>query len=180
MQSEHELPMILLVDDDLDFCRVMARAFARRGYAVRVAENAVTAYEVAQQQPPEYAVIDLSLPGESGLALIPRLKALDAETRIVVLTGFASVETAVEAIKLGATHYLAKPADVDDIVAALHRSDGDPHLPIHSPLPTVNRVEWEHLQKALLANGGNISATARQLRMHRRTLQRKLVKRPVE
>lgn len=172
------LPSLLLVDDDIDFCSVMARALTRRGYDVRVAHNVAQAIEIAGNDPPEYAVIDLNMPGDSGLALIPKFKTLDANTKIVVLTGYASVATAVEAIKLGATHYVSKPAGVNDIIAAFDRKAGDTQMPIEERPPTVDRLEWEHIQKVLRENDGNISETARQLRMHRRTLQRKLTKRP--
>lgn len=172
------LPSLLLVDDDIDFCSVMARALTRRGYDVRVAHNVAQAIEMAGIDSPEYAVIDLNMPGDSGLALIPQIKALDANTQIVVLTGYASVATAVEAIKLGATHYVSKPAGVNDIVAAFDRKTGDTQVPIEERPLTVDRLEWEHIQKVLRENDGNISETARQLRMHRRTLQRKLTKRP--
>ncbi len=119
------------------------------------------------------------MPGQSGLALVSRLKALDARTRIVVLTGYASITTAVEAIKLGATYYLSKPADADDIVAAFHRESGDESAPISEKPLSVNRLEWEHIHRVLTENHGNVSATARAMGMHRRTLQRKLNKRPV-
>ena len=172
------LPSLLLIDDDVDFCSVMARALTRRGYDVRVAHNVPQAVEYATQDSPEYAVIDLNMPGASGLALIPHLKSLDANTQIVVLTGYASVATAVEAIKLGAIHYVSKPASVNDVIAAFDRTTGNVEIPIEGLPPTVNRLEWEHIQKVLHENDGNISETARQLRMHRRTLQRKLGKRP--
>jgi two-component system response regulator RegA len=132
----------------------------------------------AERESPEYAVIDLRMPGPSGLELVKKLKALDPHTRIVVLTGYASIATAVEAIKLGATHYLAKPADADEIVAAFSRDSGDAAAPVTAkPLP-LSRLEWEHIQKVLAECDGNISETARRLGMHRRTLQRKLAKRP--
>jgi two-component system response regulator RegA len=127
---------------------------------------------------PHCVVIDLKMPGDSGLTLIPRLRALSQSMRIVVLTGYASVATAVEAIKLGATHYLAKPVDADQVVAAFARQTGDPRQPISGQPLSVERLEWEHIQRVLTENGGNISATARRLNMHRRTLQRKLSKRP--
>ena len=118
------------------------------------------------------------MPGDSGLTLIPRLKSLFQPMRIVVLTGYASVTTAVEAIKLGATHYLAKPVDADQVVAAFGRAAGDPKEPVAEHPLSVERLEWEHIQRVLSENSGNISATARNLNMHRRTLQRKLAKRP--
>jgi len=124
-------------------------------------------------------VVDLRLGDASGLGLIEALHALDPRTRIVMLTGYASIATAVEAIKLGATHYLTKPADPDEIIAALGRTSGDADIPVAAHPPSVERLEWEHIQKVLNQHQGNISATARALKMHRRTLQRKLAKRPV-
>lgn len=173
-----ELPSLLLVDDDLIFCEVLSRALQKRGYAVSVAHDVDTAMVVAKQSPPEYAVVDLNMPGPSGLVLVKALTELDRETCIVVLTGYASIATAVEAIKLGATHYLAKPADADEIVAALYKESGDSSLPITANPLSVSRLEWEHIQKVLAENNNNISATARALKMHRRTLQRKLMKKP--
>jgi two-component system response regulator RegA len=126
----------------------------------------------------KYAVVDLKMPGPSGLVLVKRLKELDAATRIVMLTGYASIATAVEAVKLGATHYLAKPADADEIVAAFHKSEGDEAAPLSSTPLSVERLEWEHIQRVMAEYEGNISATARALNMHRRTLQRKLAKYP--
>lgn len=169
---------LLLVDDDQTFRQVLARALQRRGFVVTSARDAASALQLAAENSPEYALVDLNMPGESGLALIAKLKALDEHTRIVVLTGYASIATAVEAIKLGATHYLAKPADADEIVAAFGLVAGDSAAPISGKPANLNRLEWEHIQKVLLENDGNISATARVLSMHRRTLQRKLAKRP--
>lgn len=170
---------LLVVEDDPTFGRVLGRALERRGFRVRVAAGADEALALSRAAPPVYAVVDLSLPESSGLALIPLLKHVSPSVRIVVLTGYASVATAIEAIKLGAVHYLAKPADADEVVAALHRDDGDAQLQVERRPPSVNRLEWEHIQRVLLEHGGNVSATARALGMHRRTLQRKLTKRPV-
>lgn len=170
---------LLLVDDDTVFCRVLGQALTRRGFAVATAHGGSAALQSAQAEPPEYAVVDLNLAGDSGLILIPDLLKLDPATRIVVLTGYASIATAVEAIKLGAVNYLAKPADADQVVAAFTAVEGDLTAPINSRPLSINRLEWEHIQRVLRDNGGNISATARQLGMHRRTLQRKLAKRPV-
>lgn len=178
MNTEPERASLLLVDDDLTFCEVLARALEKRGFVVSTAHDVVTACALAAENPPEYAVVDLKMSGPSGLVLIQRLKELDAETRIVMLTGYASIATAVEAIKLGATHYLAKPADADEIVAALLRDEGNPDFPVSGTPPSVERLQWEHIQKVLKENDDNISATARALKMHRRTLQRKLGKRP--
>ena len=173
-----ELPSLLLVDDDVTFCDVLSRALTKRGYDVTVAHDVDAAIAIAEASPPEYAVVDLKMPGPSGLLLVKALKDLDLETRIVVLTGYASIATAVEAMKLGAIHYLAKPADADEIANALNKDEGDPFMPINTDPLSVNRLEWEHIQKVLADNDGNISATARALKMHRRTLQRKLMKKP--
>jgi len=170
---------LLLVDDDATFCRVMGLALSRRGFAVVTARDSATAIRLAAADPPEYAVVDLNLAGDSGLMLIPELLALEPATRIVVLTGYASIATAVAAIKLGAVNYLPKPADADQVVAAFTATMGDPAVPVSARPLSVNRLEWEHIQRVLRDNDGNISATARQLGMHRRTLQRKLAKRPV-
>lgn len=176
----NSLPSLLVVDDDVTFCKVLSGALEKRGYAVRSATNVADAYEIAREEPPEFVVLDLKMPGESGLALVQRLKILDRHTRIVILTGYASVATAVEAIKLGATHYLTKPADADEIVHAFWQDDGKADVPIGDQRPSVDRVEWEYIQQVLNDCNGNISATARMLGMHRRTLQRKLQKRPVK
>jgi two-component system, response regulator RegA len=169
---------LLLVDDDPTFCRVLSLALHRRGFTVTTARDGATALQAARRDPPEYAVVDLNLAGDSGLSLIPELLTLDPATRIVVLTGYASIATAVEAIKLGAVNYLTKPADADQVATALAASPGDLAAPLSAQPLSVGRLEWEHIQRVLRDNGGNISATARQLGMHRRTLQRKLGKRP--
>jgi len=173
-------PRLLVVDDDQTFGQVLGRALERRGFCVQIATDIPGALARAAEAPPQYAVLDLSLPESSGLALIAQLKHLDPGVRIVVLTGYASVATAVEAIKLGAVHYLAKPANADDVVASLGRVAGNPEIEVAQQPPSVSRVEWEHIQRVLAEHGGNVSATARALRMHRRTLQRKLVKRPAQ
>jgi len=172
-------PRLLLVDDDEIFCEVLGEALSRRGFRVSIAHDLESATRLARQDDPEYAVVDLRIGSESGLELVKRLSALEERVRMVILTGFASVATAVEAIKLGAVHYLTKPADADEIVAALHMDQGDPSAPLSEKPLSVKRLEWEHLQKVLLAHDGNISAAARALNMHRRTLQRKLAKHPV-
>jgi len=175
-----ELPTLLLTDDDEIFCSVLASALERRDFAVQVAHNVEEAIALVGDSAPEYAVVDLNMPGDSGLHLVEHLYRLDNHTRIVVLTGFASVATAVEAIKLGAVHYLAKPADADDVVAALGRDTGDSAAEVSELPMSTKRLEWEHIQKVLMECEGNISATARKLGMHRRTLQRKLAKRPTK
>lgn len=172
-----EEPSLLLVDDDVTFCQVLSRALEKRGYAVSVTHNVEQALPLAAASPPEFAVVDLKMGGASGLVLIQSLHELDPATRIVVLTGYASIATAVEAIKLGATQYLSKPANADEIVAAFgHSATTD--LPLNVQPASVNRLEWEHIQRVLQEHQGNISATARALNMHRRTLQRKLGKVP--
>ena len=179
--AEDERSTLLLVDDDDAFRRVLARALGRRGYAVRSAANVDAALAMAQIQPPEYAVVDLKMPGDSGLVLIEKLIELDPNTRIVMLTGYASIATAIEAIKLGALHYLSKPCDADEVVAALGKSmAGDATLAVSDSPISVDRLEWEHIQRVLAEHQGNVSSTARALKMHRRTLQRKLSKRPAK
>ncbi|MBA4143431.1 MAG: response regulator transcription factor [Nitrosospira sp.] len=173
-------PTLLIVDDDLTFCTVLANAMAKRGFNVSSAHTVEQALESAEACTPEYAVIDLRLPGVSGLTLVEKLKLLDPGTRIVMLTGYASIATAVEAIKLGATHYLAKPVDVDEIMIAFERITGDADVKISAHPLSVGRLEWEYIQRVLNENKGNVSVTARILNMHRRTLQRKLTKYPAK
>lgn len=174
----NDCPTILIVDDDTTFAEVLGEAFEMRGFEVRVAYNVFEGVQLAAEDSPEYAVVDLKMPGASGLELVKQLHAIDHHTRVVVLTGYASIATAVEAIKLGAIHYLAKPADADEILAALHRDQGDSQIEIIPNPLSVARLEWEYIQRILNECQGNVSATARQLGMHRRTLQRKLMKRP--
>ncbi len=175
-----EQPRLLLVDDDTTFCMVLQQALEKRQFDVFVAHDLESGIKIAEEVEPEYAVIDLRIGHESGLSLVKRLVELDDNTRILILTGYASIATAVEAIKLGAIHYLTKPADADEIVAALHKDEGDANVGIKEKPLSVKRLEWEHLQKVLIKHEGNISAAARALGMHRRTLQRKLEKRPVK
>jgi two-component system response regulator RegA len=175
--NQAEKPSLLLVDDDATFRTVLSRALDKRGFAVTTADSVEKALPLATVNPPEYAVLDLKMDGASGLVLVQKLHELDPATRIVMLTGYASIATAVEAIKLGATQYLSKPANADEIVAAFgHNARTDAQVEAHPA--TVERLEWEHIQRVLHENGDNISATARTLNMHRRTLQRKLLKRP--
>jgi len=175
-----DAPTLLVIDDDPQFNRVLARALAARGYAVSKALDIDEARRLAEECRPAYAVLDLNIAGESGLALIAPLLAANPACRIVVLTGYASIATAVEAIKLGAAHYLAKPTDVDAILAAFDTQAAPTPIAVASSPLSVNRLEWEHIQRVLHEHEGNISATARALNMHRRTLQRKLMKRPVK
>lgn len=170
-------PKLLLVDDDAVLCAALARGFAARGFRVSIAGDREEAESLLASETFAYAVIDLRLPAAEGLALVSALHARTPAARIVVLTGYSSVPTAVEAIKRGATYFLAKPATVGEIVAAFNHVAGDT-----SPIPdkpmSLPRLEWEHIQRVLHDNDGNISAAARALSMHRRTLQRKLAKRP--
>lgn len=177
-QSCEETASLLLVDDDETFCKVLSAALENRGFCVCVTHSVEQAIPLARANPPEFAVIDLKMGGAPGLVLVKALHELDPNTRIVVLTGYASIATAVEAIKLGATQYLAKPANADEIVAAFgHTADSD--APIKAQPTQIENLEWEHIQRVLHEHGDNISATARALNMHRRTLQRKLAKPPV-
>ena len=173
---------ILIVDDDPAFNAVLTRAFTRRGLDAHGALSAAEALAAAQEHPPARVVLDLNLGGASGLALIRPLLDANPACRIVVLTGYASITTAVDAIKLGAVQYLAKPVEVEAVLAAFaERSPAaDATAAVeHTPL-SVDRLEWEHIQRVLREHDGNISATARALNMHRRTLQRKLMKRPAK
>lgn len=174
-----ELPHLLLVDDDPTFTRVMARAMDRRGLRVSVAGSAEEGLAIAEQDTPDYAVLDLKMGGDSGLVLLPKLLELDAEMRVVILTGYSSIATAVEAIKRGACNYLCKPADADDVLTALLSEHANLETLVPENPMSVDRLQWEHIQRVLSEHEGNISATARALGMHRRTLQRKLQKRPV-
>ncbi len=178
--QEIEKPQLLLVDDDETFCSVLQPALEKRNFQVSTAHDIKTGIELAEQTEPEYAVIDLRIGHDSGLEMVKKLISLDSNTQIVILTGFASIATAVEAIKLGAIHYLTKPAHADEIVNALYKNEGDSSVSISENPLSVKRLEWEHLQKVLMQHNGNISAAARALNMHRRTLQRKLDKRPVK
>ncbi len=173
-------PSILIVDDDEVFRTRLARAFRERGYDVRAAGDYDEALARARDDSPEMAVVDLRMPGPSGLELVRDLLALDAATRIVVLTGYGSIATAIEAARIGATYYLHKPADVDDILVAFARGDAPPLEPPPSDYAALSlaRAEWEHINRVLSDAGGNISEAARRLGIHRRSLQRKLQKYP--
>jgi len=169
---------LLIVEDDIDFAKTLARAMQKRGAEVELAHNAAGALSIAPHFMPSHAVVDLKLPGESGLHVVAALMERWPTLAIVVLTGYASIATAVEAVRLGARHYLAKPANADEILAALLRDAPDAAMDIAPEPLSVARMEWEHIQKVLNEHDGNISSTARALKMHRRTLQRKLDKHP--
>ncbi len=170
----------LLVDDDSSFRAVLARALSRHGYETHEACDVVSATALAEQQTFDRAIVDLKMQGESGLSLIPTLKTLQPKIKIVMLTGYSSVATAVQAVKLGADNYLCKPANTGEILSAFDTGSAGEALEIPEQPPSVDRIEWEHIQKVLQENDNNISATARALGMHRRTLQRKLQKKPVK
>ena len=171
---------ILIIDDDETFNGVLKRALKRRGHDVEGATEPAQALVMARQQMPDGIVLDLNLNGASGLSLIGPLLEINPACRIVVLTGYASIATAVDAIKLGAVQYLAKPVEVAAILAAFDEKEDSPRENLAGAVPlSVDRLEWEHIQRILHENDGNISATARALKMHRRTLQRKRATRPV-
>lgn len=173
-----DAPSLLIVEDDDALRERLARAFAERGFDVRTAATIAEARDAAQADPPECAVLDLRIGQDSGLTLIPELLELDAETRIVVLTGYGSVATAVDAVRRGAVHYLTKPADADEILAAFDADkDTASRSPDWQPM-SLDRVQWEHINRVLVECGGNISEAARALGLHRRSLQRKLGKYP--
>ena len=173
------LPSVLLVDDDEVFVERLARAFRQRGYEVRTARDADSALVLAREESPELAVVDLRMPGRSGLTLVRELAGIDALTKILVLTGYGSIATAVEAIRLGAHDYVSKPADVDDLLSAFARSPGaESATTAEFQAPSLARAEWEHIHRVLLDSQGNISEAARRLGVHRRSLQRKLQRYP--
>lgn len=176
-------PQLLIVDDEPGTREMLARAMTRRGFDVRAAASVPEAHGLIAQAKVDCALLDLKIHSDSGLELIVPLRVANPRARIVLLTGYSSISTAVAAIKLGADDYLCKPAAGDQLVAALRgeppRGEDPSSLPeISSAPPSVNRLQWEHIQRVLAENDGNISATARALGMHRRTLQRKLQKRP--
>ena len=171
---------LLIVEDDDGFARTLKRSFERRGYEVVVTASLEELRKVLEDKSPGYAVVDLKLGGASGLACVETLHAHDEEMLIVVLTGFASIATAVEAIKLGACHYLAKPANTDDIEAAFQKAEGNAEIALAERPTSIKTLEWERIHQTLIETDFNISETARRLGMHRRTLARKLEKRQVK
>lgn len=170
---------LIIVEDDVTFARTLSRSFERRGYRVAVAHGSAELVQLLQHEQPAYAVVDLKLGTESGLGCVRTLKAHDPDMVIVVLTGYASIATAVEAIKLGAANYLPKPANTDEIEAAFGKTTGDAAAPITRQPTSIKTWEWERINETLAETGFNISETARRLGMHRRTLARKLEKRQV-
>lgn len=175
-----DAPSILIVDDDATLRERLAAALRTRGFDARTARDYDEASELARQDPPELAVVDLRMPGRTGLELIRELKSIDPETKIVVLTAYGSIATTIDAMKLGAVYYLQKPADADDILAAFQRAEDVPKTdePLTFSAPSLERVRWEHINLILGDCDGNVSEAARRLKLHRRTLQRILQKYP--
>jgi two-component system, response regulator RegA len=172
--------LLLIVEDDEAFARTLVRSFERRGYRVLHADGMTKVEELLQQHTPHFAVVDLKLKGETtGLACVRTLHAHNNTMRIVVLTGFASIATAVEAIKLGAVHYLAKPSNTDDIEAAFGQEEGNIEVELTNRSSSIKTLEWERIHEVLAESDFNISEAARRLGMHRRTLSRKLGKQRV-
>jgi len=175
----HEPQSLLIVEDDDVLRTRLARALRERGFDVREARDVDGALLSAAAAAPAYAVVDLRLGPRSGLEVVRALAEAQPSAVIVVLTGFGSIATALEAVQLGAKHYLTKPADVDEILAAFARATGRrPAAPTAAMTPTLARVEWEHINRVLTGCAGNVSQAARALGIHRRSLQRKLAKHP--
>jgi two-component system response regulator RegA len=171
-------PALLIIDDDAVFADTLARSIGKRGHQALVANSADQALRLLEETEIDRVVLDMKLGDTSGLKLLPQLLNSRPDISVVILTGYSSISTAVEAIKLGATNYICKPCDADEVLLAFERTVGDPQTELPANPPSVNRLEWEHIQRVLRENHGNISATARSLGMHRRTLQRKLQKKP--
>lgn len=174
---------VLLIDDDEVFRTTLARALTRRGLSVMAVADAAAALASLDDFKPSHGVVDLRLADDSGLNLIPALLVQQPTLKLLMLTGYSSLATAVEAIKRGAVNYLAKPVGADDILRALaldaHASEQSTLMDSTDMLLSVDRLAWEHIQRVLMEEAGNVSSTARRLGMHRRTLQRRLLKRPV-
>lgn len=174
-------PTVLVADDDATYRERLVRAFADRDFVARGAATVDEALAIARVTPPDYAVLDLRLPGASGVVLLDALKRIRPSTNVVILTGYGSIATAVDAVKRGATSFVPKPADVDDLLVAFASGShpSEPRkLPSHEA-PSLARAEWEHIQRVLVDCGGNVSQAARVLRIERKSLQRKLAKNPV-
>lgn len=169
-------PSLLIVDDDGPFLRRLARAMESRGFKVEIAESVAEGIAKSRLNPPKYAVVDLRLGDGNGLDVIESIRQRREDTHIIVLTGYGNIATAVTAVKLGAIDYLSKPADADDVFAALTRQPGERAEVPENPM-SADRVRWEHIQRVYEMCDRNVSETARRLNMHRRTLQRILAKR---
>jgi two-component system, response regulator RegA len=178
--TEKDKPAVLIVDDDDVFRSRMRRAFELRGWEAHVAASGEESLARARETGPDLAIVDLRMPGESGLDVVKSLREFDATTSIIVLTGYGSIATALEAVRVGANHYLTKPVDVDQILAVYEtvHSSTTGHSSPPTTVPSLARVEWEHIQRVLTDCGGNVSQAAKLLGLHRRSLQRKLYKYP--
>ena len=178
--KEIQYQSIMLVDDSFVLRDRLAEAFRERGFRVEVAASCDEGVEVFRANPTELAVVDLRMPGRTGLTIIADLKAIRPDVQVVILSGFGSIATAIDAIRLGAANFLPKPADADDILNAFKRSGTEVELPESNesiPVPTLAQAEWEHIHRVLADCDQNISEAARRLGIHRRSLQRKLRKR---
>ncbi len=175
---EHERRSVLVVDDEDAFRERLVRALAERGFDATGVGSAEEAIREAQKESPECAIVDLRMPRTSGLHAVRKLHELDPTTSIVVLTGYGSIATALDAVRSGAVHYLTKPADIDEIIAAFDHDGAPADEPPPTSVPSLERVEWEHIDRVLMSCGGNITQAATLLGLHRRSLQRKLGKRP--
>lgn len=180
MSQSEDAPLVLVVDDDDVFRNRLCRAFAQRNWETDAAPNGTEAIRLARDRSPDLVVLDLRMPGIGGLEVVDELRSADSSMMIIMLTGYGSIPTAISAVKRGADHYLSKPADVDQILAAYEnlRSAPDTEREVPETVPSLARVEWEHMQRVITDCGGNISQAARLLRIHRRSLQRKLSKFP--
>lgn len=178
VRVDNEGRTVLVVDDEDAFRDRLVRALRQRGFDASGVASGEEAVRNAEAETPECAVVDLRMPRLSGLHVVRRLHALDPMTRIVVLTGYGSIATALDAVRSGAVHYLTKPADIDDIVRAFDHDGSPDREPPPTSVPTLDRVEWEHIDRVLVSCGGNITQAAALLGLHRRSLQRKLAKRP--
>jgi two-component system, response regulator RegA len=180
MPELDEKPLALVVDDDEVFRNRLCRALMQRNWAADNVDSGEAALTYARERSPDLVLVDLKMPGKGGLDILQELRSIDSSMSIIVLTGYGSIPTAISAMKLGADHYLSKPADADQILAVYERlqssSEGEPEAP--ESVPTLARVEWEHMQRVLSDCGGNVSQAARLLGIHRRSLQRKLSKYP--
>jgi len=171
---------LLIIEDDINLASTLARRLTKQGFICDVAHNQSDALLRARQLVPDSILLDMRLGDDNGLMLIKPLRNLLENTHIVLLTGFASIATAVEAMRLGANDYLTKPIDMATLLKALNNETSELQTSIDDAVMSPERLEWEHIQQVLHSNNGNISVTARQLNMHRRTLQRKLQKKPVQ
>ncbi|MBV8820540.1 MAG: response regulator [Acidobacteriaceae bacterium] len=180
MPQSDDAPLVLVVDDDEVFRKRLRRAFEERNWDADAAASGAEALKFARERSPDLVVVDLRMPGMGGLDVVEELRRIDSSMAIIMLTGYGSIPTAISAVKRGADHYLSKPADVDQILAAYEslRSASDKEPDVPETVPSLARVEWEHMQRVITDCGGNISQAARLLGIHRRSLQRKLSKYP--